>query len=99
MVKDLRIGDRVQSFPGNRISEIECVVVSNIFSEIQMVRLPNDCFITFEHPILVRSDGTNIVEEKMNEFRDLNALHSDAISKYGLQWVLPKNAFDAQHRY
>ena len=54
VVLELKVGDEVRSFP-NAISKVECAIVSNINDHIEMVQLPNDCWITFEHPVLIRN--------------------------------------------
>eukprot|EP01084_Bolivina_argentea_P213867 363127_1 len=41
-ISDLKIGDQVRSFPNN-IGTIECVIVSDIDKQTEMVELPNNC--------------------------------------------------------
>merc|ERR1712043_15810 len=93
LISELKIGDRVCSFPGNRVSESKCVIVSNIFGKIEMCRLKNDCLITFEHPVLIGVD-----DEKDYEGLD-DALHSECISEYNLEWVFPKHAFNVEYMF
>ena len=49
-IDQLKVGDKLLSFPNN-ISTIQCRIVSNINDKIEMVKLSNNCWITFEHPI------------------------------------------------
>merc|ERR1712083_1140908 len=74
---------------------------SNIYDRIEMVKLPNECWITFEHPVLVQCGMHSIDDNNMMEilYDDLDRLDSDEIEKYGLEWKLPKHLFTVHTRY
>eukprot|EP01084_Bolivina_argentea_P143553 252027_1 len=89
---NLKVGDKVRSFP-NFVSTIKCCIQSNINDEIEMVKLQNNCWITFEHPILIKTNDYN------GGYDTLNRLDTDEIKKYGLLWVLPKQILPVKLRY
>eukprot|EP01084_Bolivina_argentea_P143554 252029_1 len=89
---ELKVGDKVRSFP-NFVSTIICCIESNINDKIEMVKLQNDCWITFEHPVLINNCEYN------GTYDGLNGLNTDEIKQYGLLWVLPKVIRLPQLRY
>eukprot|EP01084_Bolivina_argentea_P204623 349476_1 len=91
---DLKVNDKVRSFP-NGIGTIECVIVSNINKNIEMAKLPNNCFITFEHPVLMGVD----MNMNMDKYMYIGELNSYDISKMGLFWELPKHIYPMYVRY
>eukprot|EP01084_Bolivina_argentea_P101749 182366_1 len=58
-----------------------------------MVKLWNDCWITFEHPVLLN------VKQDMNAYKSLHTLDTNEIHKFGLSWVLPKDILPIEWRY
>eukprot|EP01083_Nonionella_stella_P062900 163530_1 len=94
-ISAVQIGDCVRTFPGNATAKVKCIIVSNIYKEIEMVELNNNCWITFEHPVLI-SNG----EHDMSLDEDIsNKLHSEIINQYHLRWVLPKDILPVQYKY
>eukprot|EP01084_Bolivina_argentea_P143552 252026_1 len=91
-VCNLKVGDKVRSFP-NCVSTVICCITSNIDARIEMVELKNNCWITFEHPVLINNCEYN------GTYDGLNGLNTDEIKQYGLLWVLPKVIRLPQLRY
>merc|ERR1719474_1626788 len=95
-ISELKVGDEVRSFP-DTVSRVKCAILSNIYDHIEMVRLQNDCWITFEHPVLVKTASNS--DWDLSRYSDLDSLDSDEIAKYGLEWALPKELYSVHTRY
>merc|ERR1712087_754879 len=74
--------------------------VSDIYDHIDMVCLPNGCWITFEHAVLVDQESDRIADWDTTRYTGIcSRLDSDEIAKYGLRWALPKHLLAVQKRY
>ena len=117
LCKDVKIGDKVTVFPGGDedIATVVCTVMSNVDKSIEMCRLQDNGWITFEHPILVHKkfesecDDINSHDDDIDVVFDIDInqemkanikrMDSKCIEQYGLKWILPKNVKQTEMIY